>query len=129
MGRIALIGLLLSGCTAATAVGASTVTAAAMGSAIAQRRAGGCYAICTGGTACNANTGLCERMPCDGLCRADEHCESTATENKCMPGEPADVATRARGTQKTLPVLPAPPPASGGPSQVIPAAEQNPPSH
>lgn len=129
MVRIALIALLLPGCAASMLAGASTVTAAAVGASVAQRSAGGCYATCTGDTVCNPKNGLCEKSPCSGLCRADEHCESTATESRCEPGAPGDVAATAPGTQKVIPVMPPPPPVSGGPPQIVPAAEQNPPSH
>jgi hypothetical protein len=125
--RGALIALFLSGCAASTLAGASTVTAAAVGTSALQRSAGGCYAMCTNGTACNARTGLCENLPCLGRCGPDEHCETTPTEDRCMPGSPSDVATRAPGTGTTLPVLPPPPPVSGGPPEIIPAAEKNPP--
>jgi hypothetical protein len=133
MTRIVLIAVLLSGCAPSMLAGASTVTAAAVGASALQRSAGGCYATCTNGTTCNPRTGLCERAPCDGLCRPDEHCESTATQSLCLPGPPSDVAAKAPGTQKTIPVLQPPSPnergVTGGPPQVVPAAEQNPPSH
>jgi hypothetical protein len=51
-----------------------------------------------------------------------------ATETRCVPGPPSDVASRAPGTQFTVPVLPPPPSVTGGPPQIVPAAEQNPPS-
>ena len=124
MARLALAWMLLSGCAASTAVGASTVTAAALATSGMQRHAGGCYATCTGGTTCNTNTGLCERMPCDGLCSRDEHCEVTAVESKCYPGPPSDVASKAPGTGKTIPFAPPPSGASGGPPEVVPAAEK-----
>ena len=126
--RLALGSMLLAGCAASTLVGASTVTAAAMGTSALQRKAGGCYAVCASGTTCNPRSGLCERMPCDGLCSADQHCEVTAIESKCAPGPPSDVVSTAPGRGKTLPVLPAPPPVEGGPPQIVPAAEQHPPN-
>jgi hypothetical protein len=122
--RPALVAMLLSGCTASTVAGASTVTAAAIGTSALQRKAGGCYAVCAHGTQCNPNTGLCERMPCDGLCGADQHCEISPVESKCAPGAGSDVVTTAPGKQKTLPILPPPAPVEGGPPQVVPAAEQ-----
>ncbi len=131
MVRVALIAILLSGCSAAPSmvVGATTVTAAAVGAAALQRSSGGCYAICTAGTSCNPRTGLCETMPCEGKCAANEHCETSPTQSWCAPGPASDVVTKAKGSDKVLPVLPAPPPVSGGPPQITPAAEQNPPSH
>ena len=104
------------------------MTAAAMGASALQRSAGGCYALCTNGTACNPRTGLCEDVPCRGLCRPDEHCESTPVEDKCAPGAPADVAAKAPGTGKTLPVLPPPAGVPSGPPQIVPAAEKTPSS-
>jgi hypothetical protein len=129
MVRLALIAVLLPACAASMLAGASTVTAAAAGASALQRNAGGCIATCTGETICNPHTGLCERAPCAGLCRADEHCATSATESRCEAGPPGDVAATAPGSQTLIPVLPPPPPVSGGPPQVIPAAEQNPPSH
>jgi hypothetical protein len=133
MVRIALIALLLPGCATSMLAGATTVTAAAVGASALQRSAGGCYATCTNGTSCNPRTGMCERAPCDGLCRSDEHCESTATQSVCLPGPPSDIAAKAPGTQKAIPVLPQPSAnergVTGGPPEIVPAAEQNPPSH
>src|SRR5207237_2384313 len=126
--RLALIAVVLQGCAAGVAVGATTVTAAAAGTSALQRKAGGCYAICTAGTACNPQSGLCERQPCDGLCAADQHCETSFNESKCVAGAPSDVASKAPGTQKTIPVMLPMAPVPSGPPQVIPAAEQNPPS-
>jgi hypothetical protein len=127
--RIALIAVLLPACAASMLVGATTVTAAAAGTSAIQRKAGGCYAICTAGTACNTNTGLCERQPCDGRCGPDQHCESSSfAESKCVAGAPSDVVSSAPGSQKTIPVL-QPVPMPSGPPQIVPAAEQNPPSH
>lgn len=126
--RIALTATLLTACAAATVVGATTVTTAALGTSALQRKSGGCYAVCTGGTLCNPLNGLCERMPCDGRCGADEHCESTMTETRCAPGAPGDIASKAPGTGRSIPLLPPPTPDSNGPPQMVPAAEKNPPS-
>jgi hypothetical protein len=126
--RFALLALLLPACVASTLVGASTTTALALGTSAAQRHAGGCYAVCSGGTSCNPRSGLCERMPCDGQCAAGQHCESTATQSFCAPGPPSDVLSSAPGTQKTVPWLPPPPPVPSGPPQIVPAAEQHPPT-
>ena len=127
--RIGLIAVVLSGCAASTLVGASTVTAAALGTSALERKAGGCYAMCTGSTMCNPRTGLCEEKPCGGLCSADQHCEVSATKSWCAPGPPGDVAAKAPGSETKIPVLLPPPGVSGGPPQIVPAAEQNPPSH
>jgi hypothetical protein len=124
MVRIALMAVLLPACAASMLAGASTVTAAALGTSAMQRKAGGCYASCAAGTACNPNNGMCERLPCDGLCAADEHCESSVLKSWCAPGAPSDVLSKAPGTQRTIPVLPPWVPPSSGPPQIVPAAEQ-----
>lgn len=129
MARLPLLAILLSGCAGSMAAGAGTVTAAAIGASALQRAAGGCYAMCTGGTTCNPRTGLCEIMPCEGKCGRDEHCEQTATQSWCAPGPPGDVVTKAPGSEQKVPVAPPPPPLTGDPQRVVPAAEQNPPSH
>ena len=48
-------------------------TALAAGAAAAERASGGCYAMCTHGTTCNPNTGLCER-DCLATCSSFEVC-------------------------------------------------------
>ena len=98
--RVALIGVLICGCAAPVAVGASTMTAAALGASAMQRKAGGCYAMCVQGTVCNPNSGLCERMPCDGACRSDQHCETTFNKSECVAGAPSDAVSKAPGTQR-----------------------------
>src|SRR3954462_13124058 len=68
-----LCGASLGGChtgSASTLAGATTMTALALGSAAAERAAGGCIAMCTTGTQCNPKTGLCEVMPCRNQCLA-----------------------------------------------------------
>lgn len=128
MERVAILAVLLSGCAASTVAGAGAVTSAALATSAMQRKAGGCYAMCTGDTSCNPISGLCERNPC-GVCAADQHCETTFTESRCMPGAPSDVVTTAPGTGRTVRAAPPPPPTPSGPPEVTPAAEQNPPSH
>jgi hypothetical protein len=54
---------------------------AAVGAAMVSKAVGGCLSQCPPGTACNQQTGLCETMPCRGMCRDDEVCES----EKCVP--------------------------------------------
>jgi hypothetical protein len=115
-----------------TFAGASTITALALGSAAAERAAGGCIAMCTTGTACNPKTGLCEVMPCRNQCLASEHCEQTFTGDKCMPGAPTGVESVAKANgQQNIPVaIPTAlqPAATGGDPSIVPAAEQHPPS-
>jgi len=124
MVRAALIALLVSGCAAGVMAGAAMETTAAVSASGMQRKAGGCYANCTGGAVCNPRSGLCEKAPCDGTCGAGEHCESSFSKSWCAPGAASDVVSQAPGTEKTLPVLPPPPPIPSGPPQVVPAAEQ-----
>jgi len=120
--------VLAAGCSS-TLAGASVTTSAALAASAANRASGGCWALCTNGTSCNAKTGMCEVLPCRGLCAADEHCESTYAESKCLRGAPSDVSATAAGTGKPkLPVnVPTAPPSAGSPS-IVPAAERDPPS-
>ncbi len=124
---VAAAALLLAGC-GSTLAGASVTTGAALAASAASRASGGCYALCTNGTSCNPRTGMCEVLPCRGLCAADEHCESTYAESKCLPGAPSDVSATAAGTgTPKIPVLVPTAPAAPGSPTVVPAAEQNPP--
>jgi hypothetical protein len=125
--RLALVTTLLPACAASVLAGATTVTGAAMGTSALQRKAGGCIAMCTGALSCNPRTGLCETPHCSGPCAADEHCEFSTAESRCAPGAPGDVATRAPGSQ-TVPVMQPWVPVSSGPPEIVPAAEQHPPS-
>jgi hypothetical protein len=119
----------MAGCAASTLAGVSATTGAALAASAANRASGGCWALCTNGTSCNPRTGMCEEMPCRGLCSADEHCESTYADSKCVPGASGDVTAAAKGSGKTrLPVVPPQPPNLGGGPTIVPAAEQNPPS-
>jgi hypothetical protein len=127
-----LCGATLAACHTggtSTLVGATTMTALAMGSAVAERAAGGCIAMCTTGTGCNPQTGLCEVLPCRNQCQATEHCEQTFTGDKCMPGGPTGVESVANANKPKIPVgVPTSSiPTTGGPT-VVPAAEQSPPN-
>jgi hypothetical protein len=53
----------------------------AIGAAAMSRVTGGCIATCPPGTACNAQTGLCDTQPCRGSCGADEICQN----ERCVP--------------------------------------------
>jgi hypothetical protein len=109
--------------------GAITMTALAVGASAASRAAGGCIAVCTGGTACNPRTGLCEVLPCRNLCSPNEHCEQSYAGDKCMPGAQTGVESLAKGTKPNIPaVVPANvPPSSSGAPTIVPTAEQQPP--
>ena len=129
--RVAFCALLLVACKTGspnTLAGAAATTALALGASAANRSAGGCYAICTAGTACNTNTGLCERLACDGRCAAGETCEETFAGSKCVPGG-TGVTTKADANGLALPVAPIfqVPDANHGSPTIVPAAEQRDP--
>src|SRR5438270_14087560 len=111
--------MLLAGCSASTAVGASTITSAALAASAANRAAGGCWAVCTNGTSCNPRTGLCDVLPCRGRCAADEHCEEDFAESKCLPGATGDVTAQSKGQTNKLPVFPNGLPPLSGPPTVV----------
>jgi hypothetical protein len=100
---IALV--VLAGCRGANGavVNALINTSIAMGSAAAQRAAGGCYATCPVGTTCDEQTGYCMPLPCRGRCRTDERCVELGLEERCE-----SLALPEGG----LDVRPAPPPAT-----------------
>ena len=118
----------LAGCHTggtSTFVGASTMTALAMGSAVAERAAGGCIAMCTNGTVCNPQNGLCEVLPCRNQCQATEHCEQTFSGEKCVAGGPTSVETLVKGKTPVVPAfLPATAPPQNGSPTIVPTAEQ-----
>ncbi len=129
--RAILAALLLAGChtgSANTMAGAGVMTGLALGASAASRASGGCYAVCTNGTTCNPRTGWCEALPCRGRCSPDEHCEQTFAESKCVPGGTTGVTSVAKGKEIKMPIAPAIAPDQTGPPQVVPAAEQKPPS-
>ena len=123
--------LLLAGChtgSANTMVGAASMTSLAVGAAALNRANGGCFAVCTAGTACNPRSGLCEVLPCRGQCESGEHCEDNFTGGKCVPGGTTGVEAVARGSATKLPyAVPATAEESSGPPVVTPKAEQEPP--
>jgi len=126
--KILPLTLLLSACKTGspdTAIGAATMTAAAIGASAASRAAGGCIAMCTGGTVCNPRTGLCDPAPCGGRCDPSEHCEATFSSSRCVPGVAA-IATQADGGSPVTPLAPvmqAPDPNRASPT-IVPTAEQ-----
>ena len=81
---VAVAGV-LGGCRGANGavVNALINTSLAMGSAAAQRAAGGCYAVCPVGTACDEATGYCLPLPCRDRCRSDERCVQLGREERC----------------------------------------------
>ncbi|HEY6101234.1 MAG TPA: hypothetical protein VIW03_17490 [Anaeromyxobacter sp.] len=114
----AFVTLAACSSTAPHTVGAAAINSGlALGSAAAQRHAGGCYAVCTNGTLCNPNTGLCEAQP-----RA-EYCEEAPGGGlRCIPLQIGKEQERQQRPGSSLPVgvSPAtgtvqPPPAEASP--------------
>src|SRR5438046_9487300 len=103
--RLAFFAVLLVACKTGspnTAIGAAVTTAAGLSASVANRAAGGCYAICTAGTVCNPRTGLCDREACGGRCGAGEVCEETFNGSKCVAGTRGAV-TKADGSGAVIP--------------------------
>ena len=129
--RILCAVVVVAGCktgSSNTLAGAATTSAVAIGAAAVSRAAGGCIAICTAGTTCNPQNGLCEPMPCRGECGPNEHCEQTFSGNKCVSGGPTSVETLVKTKTPVTPqILPATAPPTDGSPTIVPAAEQNPP--
>jgi len=71
------------------------------------RASGGCWANCPVGTTCNPHSGLCEEIPCRGLCTSDQHCEVTPTGSQCVAGRsPPIEITIGRKAGEEPPVKP-----------------------
>ncbi len=100
-----VLGMAALGCRSSGGVVASALinTGLAMGASAAQRAAGGCYATCPVGTACDSESGYCMPLPCRGRCRSDERCVGNGLSEKCEA-----LALPEGG----LDVVPAPPAAS-----------------
>jgi hypothetical protein len=117
----ALAALLLAACqsSAPYALPAALAnTGLALGVSAAHRAGGGCYATCTGGTACNPATGLCEAASAREVCA-----EAPGGGVRCTPvdvrasrradaGTPAPVATQVGVSPATGSTPPAPADAS-----------------
>jgi hypothetical protein len=78
--------LLSAGCGASTqsVVSMTLNSGLALGAAAASRSQGGCYAICTAGSVCNPDTGMCERMTCNGLCGERQTCDDSGPLPRCI---------------------------------------------
>lgn len=97
-------------------LGAAAInTGLAVGAAGAQRAGGGCYAVCTNGTVCNAKTGLCEAAsPSNAYCE-----EAPGGGMRCVPLQVGKEEERP-GSSLPVGVSPAtgtvqPPPAEASP--------------
>jgi len=95
-------------------IGGAVVTSSiALAASGANRAAGGCYAVCQQGERCNEKTGLCEVLPCRGLCAPGEACEEGFFGVKCLPGASLSVSTSKQEA-------PPPPPADVKQPQAAP---------
>jgi hypothetical protein len=83
----------IMGAGVSTGVGATTATAVAVAASAGSRALGGCYAICQQGEVCNGRTGLCDALPCHGLCGAGEKCDAGFFGDRCVEGGAALSAT------------------------------------
>jgi hypothetical protein len=103
--RRAFLLLLLVGCSNAkfgrvmgsgvsTGAGVATATAVAVAASAGSKALGGCYAICQQGEVCNARSGLCEVLPCHGLCSAGEKCDEGFFGDKCVASDGQSVTAR-----------------------------------
>ncbi len=113
------VPLILAACQSSapyTLPAAAINTGVALGAAAAQRAAGGCYAVCTHGTACNPKTGRCEPAGAS----ADEVCqEAPGGGTRCIPFQ-ITKKSEAKGQGAGVVVSPAtgevpPPPAEASP--------------
>jgi hypothetical protein len=75
-----------------TIAGALVTSSVALAASGANRAAGGCYAVCQQGEQCNEKTGLCEVLPCRGLCAPGQSCEEGFFGVKCLPGTALSVS-------------------------------------
>src|SRR5438067_10034082 len=116
---VAVLALALVSChtgSSNTMAGAAIMSSFALGASAANRAAGGCYAVCQQGERCNEKNGLCEALPCRGLCRADESCEEGFFGVKCLPGPALSVSS------STVPATTRPAPAKDKDKPQVPDA-------
>lgn len=80
---------------------AVVMTAIAGTAAVANRAAGNCYASCPNGTTCNTTTGMCDPLPCRGLCAVDEICDASQMIDRCVkrPAVNLDIKAVTPGTK------------------------------
>jgi hypothetical protein len=121
MKRLAMVAAALAGLAACassaphTAGSAAINSGLALGSAAAQRASGGCYAVCTNGTTCNPNTGLCEKPVADAYCE-----EAPGGGLRCVPLQIGKEHEKSPGANLPVGVAPTtgstpPPPAEASP--------------
>ncbi len=124
---VALATLAVPGCKSTapyTMASAGINSALAAGVAVAQKKAGGCYAQCTGGLVCNENTGLCEK---GGIVCIGSEADSPACIGKSQgamlqasrPGSSVNPATDSPvGISPATGSVP-PPPSSASPAPAV----------
>ncbi|MBX7116938.1 MAG: hypothetical protein K1X64_21615 [Myxococcaceae bacterium] len=115
---VALLMLALSGCATdprAARIGLSpghsvgdavVMTAIAGTAAVANRAAGNCYAACPNGTTCNTTTGMCDPLPCRGLCAVDEICDASQMIDRCVKRPAASLDIKAVTPKAQAPTAP-----------------------
>jgi len=82
-----LLALPACGPTAGTmAANAALNTGIAATVSAVRRSRGQCFTPCDNGTRCNPDTGLCERLPCQGYCGYGETCVGTGADARCVYG-------------------------------------------
>jgi hypothetical protein len=76
---------------AAAAVAIPVVLAPAIAETAVYKSATGyhCWAVCTEGTRCNAETNTCEPIPCGGGCQPDERCDKSLHPPACVSSSAA----------------------------------------
>jgi hypothetical protein len=79
-----------------TVSGALIMTSIALGTSVANRAAGSCYAVCQQGERCNEKSGMCEGLPCRGQCMAGETCEEGFFGVRCLPNASLAVSASQR---------------------------------
>lgn len=101
-----------------TVPAAALNTAVAVGAALEQRAAGGCFATCTGGTVCNPRTGYCEAASAAEVCDQGEtgavRCVPVMGVSRGAEGAPPAVGGMGVGVSPATGSVP-PPPAEASP--------------
>jgi hypothetical protein len=115
----AVVALAACASSAPHTVGAAAINSGlALGTSAAQRSGGGCYAVCTNGTVCNPNNGLCEKQ-----LSAEVYCqEAPGGGTRCVPLQLGKEHEQRPGAQLPVGVSPAtgtvqPPPSEASPKR------------
>jgi hypothetical protein len=121
------LAILAAGCASSApyTIPAMAINAGVAGGfSAAARAAGGCYATCTNGTACNTRTGLCDHIAADCVCSVGEIClQGSDSARVCLP-EPMSITEQRAAQQRpvgfhvapgSVPTLPPAKPSLEGP--------------